>query len=183
MARSKRCCTRWGRRACWTTSSRSSCSCRRAQLLLCPLRRRRSTTPTLQAAGAVQDAANPDFVAEVVELYFEDSAGKVEKLAAKLAAPAPDFNEVDQLVHQFKGSSASFGAQAIAALCVQARPRRRLLAPLGKCPSSCRPLQGALESRLLAGVHVYTKRTPLLPVWCCTCRGSLSPSPLLECTA
>jgi len=51
-------------------------------------------------------------VAEVVELYFEDSAGKVDKLEAKLAAPAPDFNEVDQLVHQFKGSSASFGGGA-----------------------------------------------------------------------
>ena len=82
----------------------------------------------------------------MVELYFEDSAGKVEKLAAKLAAPAPDFNEVDQLVHQFKGSSASFGAQAIAALCVQARPRCRLLAVLCECPSSCRPLQVALKA-------------------------------------
>ena len=60
-------------------------------------------------------------MAEVVELYFEDSAGKVDKLEQKLSAPVPDFNEVDQLVHQFKGSSASFGAQAIAALCVQAR--------------------------------------------------------------
>lgn len=59
-------------------------------------------------------------MAEVVELYFEDSAGKLEKLDAKLAAPQPDFNEVDQLVHQFKGSSASFGAQGLASLCVQA---------------------------------------------------------------
>lgn len=88
----------------------------------------------MPAACAAQDASNPDFVAEVVELYFEDSAGKVEKLAAKLAAPAPDFNEVDQLVHQFKGSSASFGAQAIAALCVQARPRRCPLAPHCQLP-------------------------------------------------
>lgn len=67
----------------------------------------------------MQDDSNPDFVAEVVELYFEDSAGKLEKLDAKLAAPVPDFNEVDQLVHQFKGSSASFGAQGLATLCVQ----------------------------------------------------------------
>ncbi|EIE21647.1 histidine-phosphotransfer domain, HPT domain-containing protein, partial [Coccomyxa subellipsoidea C-169] len=69
----------------------------------------------------LQDDSNPDFVAEVVELYFEDSAGKLEKLDAKLAAPVPDFNEVDQLVHQFKGSSASFGAQGLATLCVQLR--------------------------------------------------------------
>lgn len=77
-----------------------------------------------------QDASNPDFVAEVVELYFEDSAGKVDKLEQKLSAPVPDFNEVDQLVHQFKGSSASFGAQAIAALCVQARRPLMLFVPM-----------------------------------------------------
>ena len=58
-------------------------------------------------------------MAEVVELYFEDSAGKLDKLEGKLAAPTPDFNDIDQLVHQFKGSSASFGAQKLAALCVQ----------------------------------------------------------------
>ena len=69
--------------------------------------------------GVLQDESNPDFVAEVVELYFEDSAGKLDKLESKLAAPVPDFNDVDQLVHQFKGSSASFGAQSLAALCVQ----------------------------------------------------------------
>lgn len=69
----------------------------------------------------LQDESNPDFVAEVVELYFEDSASKLDKLEAKLATQAPDFNEIDQLVHQFKGSSASFGAQRIAALCVSLR--------------------------------------------------------------
>ena len=76
----------------------------------------------------MQDESNPDFVAEVVELYFEDSAGKLGKLEGKLAAPTPDFNDIDQLVHQFKGSSASFGAQKLAALCVQARPLSQLSA-------------------------------------------------------
>ena len=69
----------------------------------------------------MQDESNPDFVAEVVELYFEDSAGKLDKLEGKLAATTPDFNDIDQLVHQFKGSSASFGAQKLAALCVQVK--------------------------------------------------------------
>ena len=32
-----------------------------------------------------------------------------------------DYNEMDQIVHQFKGSSASFGARQMAALCVQLR--------------------------------------------------------------
>lgn len=70
---------------------------------------------------ALQDESNPDFVAEVVELYFEDSASKLDKLDSKLTSDAVDFNEVDQLVHQFKGSSASFGAQVIAQLCVSLR--------------------------------------------------------------
>jgi histidine-containing phosphotransfer protein len=38
-----------------------------------------------------------------------------------LASASPDFNELDQLVHQFKGSSASLGAQAIAQLCIRLR--------------------------------------------------------------
>ncbi len=38
-----------------------------------------------------------------------------------LAAPSPEYNELDQLVHQFKGSSASLGAQLIAQLCIRLR--------------------------------------------------------------
>eukprot|EP00884_Botryococcus_braunii_P005245 jgi/Botrbrau1/14721/Bobra.0108s0070.1 len=69
----------------------------------------------------LQDEQNPNFVAEVVELYFVDSEQKLIKLEAKLAEPVVDFNDVDQLVHQFKGSSASFGAQTIAAICYSLR--------------------------------------------------------------
>ena len=115
------------------TSLRSSCSCRQApklRFLSCPVLLKGLLSVYVYEAVRhysraynltnMQDDSNPDFVAEVVELYFEDSAGKLEKLDAKLAAPVPDFNEVDQLVHQFKGSSASFGAQGLASLCVQA---------------------------------------------------------------
>lgn len=56
---------------------------------------------------------------EVVELYFQDSAVKLERLSARLAETPPDYSEVDALVHQFKGSSASFGAQTITQHCVQ----------------------------------------------------------------
>ena len=69
----------------------------------------------------LQDESNPDFVQEVVELYFEDSATKLEKLNIKLQDATPDYNAIDQLVHQFKGSSASFGAQAIAQACSKFR--------------------------------------------------------------
>ena len=56
---------------------------------------------------------------EVVTLYFDDSTQKLQKLTVKLSSSPADFGEVDALVHQFKGSSASFGAQALAMLCVQ----------------------------------------------------------------
>ena len=59
--------------------------------------------------------------AQVVDLYFEDSGSKVEKIGGRLAAPPVDFNEIDQLVHQFKGSSASFGARRMADLCIHMR--------------------------------------------------------------
>ena len=43
-----------------------------------------------------------DFVAEVIQLYFEDSVGKIDKMGqiASSTSGAPDFNELDQLVHQ-----------------------------------------------------------------------------------
>jgi histidine-containing phosphotransfer protein len=70
---------------------------------------------------ALQDESNPDFVAEVVQLYFQDSVGKIEKIQQLLSVPAPNFHELDQVVHQFKGSSASLGAHAMAQLCIKLR--------------------------------------------------------------
>lgn len=67
----------------------------------------------------LQDESNPDFIEEVIILYFDDSASKLQKLVAQLSVARPDFAEVDQTVHQLKGSSASFGARAIARSCVQ----------------------------------------------------------------
>lgn len=69
----------------------------------------------------LQDDSNPDFVQEIVELYFTDSTSKLEKLEQRLTTGHPDYAEVDQLVHQFKGSSASFGASSMAQLCAKLR--------------------------------------------------------------
>mmetsp|Transcript_35168 Transcript_35168/g.89033 ORF Transcript_35168/g.89033 Transcript_35168/m.89033 type:complete len:149 (-) Transcript_35168:489-935(-) len=74
----------------------------------------------------LQDEASPDFVTEVVQLYFEDSVSKIDKIGQMLSTPSPDFNELDQLVHQFKGSSASLGAQMIAQLCIKLREQCQL---------------------------------------------------------
>lgn len=70
---------------------------------------------------ALQDETNPDFVSEVVQLYFEDSQVKIEKVYQLLSQPVPDYDELDQIVHQFKGSSASLGASYIAQLCIKLR--------------------------------------------------------------
>ena len=48
-----------------------------------------------------------NFVAEVISLYFEDSVVKIEKMFELASSSA--FNELDQICHQFKGSSASLG--------------------------------------------------------------------------
>ena len=59
---------------------------------------------------------------EVVQLFFEDSVAKIERMCEIASSSgAPDFNELDQLVHQFKGSSASLGAQMLASLCIRLR--------------------------------------------------------------
>jgi histidine-containing phosphotransfer protein len=65
----------------------------------------------------------------MVQLYFEDSAGKLDRLGELLApaaaggagAGAVDYAALDALAHQLKGSSASFGAAAAAAACARLR--------------------------------------------------------------
>mmetsp|Transcript_30505 Transcript_30505/g.97421 ORF Transcript_30505/g.97421 Transcript_30505/m.97421 type:complete len:178 (-) Transcript_30505:231-764(-) len=69
----------------------------------------------------LQDESNPDFVEEVVSLYFEDSEVKLVKLEELVMQGSPDYTEIDGLVHQFKGSSASIGAAKIATACAEFR--------------------------------------------------------------
>ena len=69
----------------------------------------------------LQDESNPDFVQEIIELYFSDSSSKLDKLEQRLSVSQPDYSDIDQLVHQFKGSSASFGAHSMAQLCAKLR--------------------------------------------------------------
>ncbi|KZV32389.1 histidine-containing phosphotransfer protein 1-like [Dorcoceras hygrometricum] len=66
----------------------------------------------------LQDECNPDFVVEVVSLYFEDSEKLMNNLATALQQHVVDFKQVDAHVHQFKGSSSSIGAQRVKNLCV-----------------------------------------------------------------
>lgn len=69
----------------------------------------------------LQDASNPDFVAEVVNLFAEDSDRILTELTKALEVEPVDFKKVDAYVHQFKGSSSSIGAQRVKAVCVDFR--------------------------------------------------------------
>ncbi|EFJ40167.1 hypothetical protein VOLCADRAFT_69909 [Volvox carteri f. nagariensis] len=95
--------------------------CQNIETLLQQLQNEGTLDEQFQQLMQLQDDTNPDFVAEVVQLYFEDSVQKIERMGAMLSSSAPDFKELDQLVHQFKGSSASLGAATIAQLCIKMR--------------------------------------------------------------
>ncbi|PWA55628.1 histidine-containing phosphotransmitter 1 [Artemisia annua] len=66
----------------------------------------------------LQDESNPDFVVEVVSLFFEDSEKLLNNLATALQQNIVDYKQVDSHVHQFKGSSSSIGAQRVTSVCV-----------------------------------------------------------------
>ncbi|KAF3685433.1 Histidine-containing phosphotransfer protein 1 [Capsicum annuum] len=69
----------------------------------------------------LQDDSNPDFVVEVVSLFFEDSERLLNDLTMALDQPNVDFKQVDAHVHQLKGSSSSVGAQRVKNCCIPFR--------------------------------------------------------------
>ncbi|KAH9620695.1 hypothetical protein KSS87_005210 [Heliosperma pusillum] len=67
------------------------------------------------------DESSPDFVKEVVTLFFQDSEKLIANLAKALEQPEVDFNQVSNHAHQFKGSSSSIGANRVKNQCVHFR--------------------------------------------------------------
>ncbi|KAI4343240.1 hypothetical protein MLD38_027768 [Melastoma candidum] len=61
----------------------------------------------------LQDENSPNFVAEVVTLFFLDSERLLNELAKSIVQPEIDFKKVDAHVHQLKGSSSSIGAHRV----------------------------------------------------------------------
>ncbi|KAK6140902.1 hypothetical protein DH2020_025364 [Rehmannia glutinosa] len=53
----------------------------------------------------LQDEANPDFVEDVVKLFYTDSARFIRNMELTLDSRPLDFEKLDDIMHQFKGSS------------------------------------------------------------------------------
>ncbi|KAL8161930.1 hypothetical protein V2J09_013419 [Rumex salicifolius] len=56
----------------------------------------------------LQDESNPDFVLEVVSVFFDDSERILNDLSLTLTEQNVDFKKVDAHVHQLKGSSSRY---------------------------------------------------------------------------
>ncbi|XP_057515193.1 histidine-containing phosphotransfer protein 1-like [Amaranthus tricolor] len=69
----------------------------------------------------LQDETNPEFVVEVVNLFFQDSQRLLHILSQSLEVENVDFKKLDTHVHQLKGSSSSIGAQGVLNACIAFR--------------------------------------------------------------
>ncbi|KAG6770587.1 hypothetical protein POTOM_026273 [Populus tomentosa] len=70
----------------------------------------------------LQDEANPNFVEEVVRLFYSDSVRLIQNIElAMINKPNVDFGKLDAYMHQFKGSSSSIGAMKVMKECSKFR--------------------------------------------------------------
>ncbi|KAJ0964793.1 hypothetical protein J5N97_025931 [Dioscorea zingiberensis] len=67
----------------------------------------------------LQDDVSPNFVEEVVSLFFKDSSRLMANIEQALENNPRDFNKLDSYMQQFKGSSSSIGASKLKSECIQ----------------------------------------------------------------
>ncbi|KAL1810557.1 hypothetical protein DCAR_0730263 [Daucus carota subsp. sativus] len=61
----------------------------------------------------LQDDSNPNFVEEIAASYYRDSARQMLNIDQALDKYPLDFAKLDNLMHQFRGSSSSIGAKKV----------------------------------------------------------------------
>ncbi|KAJ4822786.1 Histidine-containing phosphotransfer protein 4, partial [Turnera subulata] len=67
----------------------------------------------------LQDDSNPNFVEEIVSLFYSDSARLILNIDQALGDRPTDFDKLDVYMHQFKGRCSSIGAKRVKAECAQ----------------------------------------------------------------
>ncbi|KAG6409587.1 hypothetical protein SASPL_127627 [Salvia splendens] len=67
----------------------------------------------------LQDEANPNFVEEVVKLFYTDSTRLIRNIQLTLENTPWDFEKLDNIMHQYQGSSSSIGAKKVKKECTQ----------------------------------------------------------------
>ncbi|KAI3707184.1 hypothetical protein L6452_25478 [Arctium lappa] len=67
----------------------------------------------------LQDDANPNFVEEIVTLFYSDSTRLIRNIETALDNYPLNFCKLDDYMHQFKGSSSSIGAKKVKEECSQ----------------------------------------------------------------
>ncbi|XP_015901950.3 histidine-containing phosphotransfer protein 1 [Ziziphus jujuba] len=70
---------------------------------------------------ALQDASNPNFVAEVITLFCNEAQRIINDLEIYIGQQDVDFSKMDANVHQLKGSSSSIGARRVTLACADLR--------------------------------------------------------------
>ncbi|GMI72476.1 HPT phosphotransmitter 4 [Hibiscus trionum] len=61
----------------------------------------------------LENRGNPNFVEEVLTMYFRDSIALLQTVEQEIETDTIDFAKVDMMLHKFKGSSASIGANKV----------------------------------------------------------------------
>ncbi|XP_038985254.1 pseudo histidine-containing phosphotransfer protein 2-like [Phoenix dactylifera] len=69
----------------------------------------------------LQDEASPNFVEEVVTLFFSDSSRLVASIEQALEKSPQDFHRLDSIMHQLKDSTLSIGALRVKNECTRFR--------------------------------------------------------------
>ncbi|KAL3498521.1 hypothetical protein ACH5RR_041253 [Cinchona calisaya] len=67
----------------------------------------------------LQDDANPNFVEDVVKVFYTDSARLIRNIEAEMGKHPIDFEKLDDAMHRFKGSSSGIGAKKVKNECTQ----------------------------------------------------------------
>ncbi|XP_019184817.1 PREDICTED: histidine-containing phosphotransfer protein 4-like [Ipomoea nil] len=67
----------------------------------------------------LQDDSNPNFLEEVVRLFYNHSTMKIHNIELALESGALDFTKLDDMMIQFKGSCSSIGARKVNKECLE----------------------------------------------------------------